>query len=59
MAGIAEDADAVVSGTPVMLYELLVLGDHERGRDRAVTRRSWRELIRGARADQPVAARTA
>src|SRR3954451_20526365 len=25
--GIAEDADAVISGTPVMLYELLVLGD--------------------------------
>jgi len=27
VAGLAEDADAVISGTPTMLYELLVLGD--------------------------------
>ena len=56
--GIAEDADAVISGTPVMLYELLVLGDTsaaEISGDSEVVA----ELIRALAPTQPVAAPTA
>ena len=53
--GIAENADAVISGTPVMLYELLVLGDTsaaEISGDPEVVA----ELIRALAPTQPVAA---
>ena len=53
--GIAEDADAVISGTPVMLYELLVLGDTsaaEISGDPEVVA----ELIQALAPTQPVAA---
>jgi len=53
--GIAEDADAVISGTPTMLYELLVLGDTgaaEISGDPDVVA----ELIRALAPTQPVAA---
>src|SRR6476659_1068682 len=56
--GIASDADAVISGTPVMLYELLVLGDTstaEISGDSEVVA----ELIRALAPTQPVAAPTA
>ena len=52
--GIADDADAVVSGTPVMLYELLVCGDTsaaEISGDAEVVA----ELIRALAPTQPVA----
>jgi len=56
--GLAGDADAVVSGTPVMLYELLVLGDTsaaEISGDPEVVE----ELIRALAPTQPLAAPTA
>jgi hypothetical protein len=54
--GIAEDADAVISGTPAMLYELLVLGDTaaEISGDPEVVA----DLIRALAPTQPVAAPT-
>ena len=55
MPGIAEDADAVISGTPAMLYELLVVGDTGAATisgDPDVVA----ELIRALAPTQPVAA---
>ena len=56
--GIADDADAVISGTPVMLYELLVCGDTsaaEISGDAEVVA----ELIQALAPTQPVARRRA
>src|SRR3954451_14778230 len=53
--GLADDTDAVISGTPVMLYELLVLGDTgaaEISGDLEVVA----DLIRALAPTQPVAA---
>jgi DNA-binding HxlR family transcriptional regulator len=52
--GIAEDADAVVSGTPVMLYELLVCGD-TRAAEISGDAEVVAELIRALAPTQPVA----
>jgi DNA-binding HxlR family transcriptional regulator len=53
--GIADDAEAVISGTAAMLYELLVLGDTGAAEIRGDTE-VVAELIRALAPTQPVAA---